>query len=509
MQIKFSFLLLAGFLLSCSQRNNQRIDITSVTTEAGKLSGFYATDSIIKIFKGVPFAAPPVKDLRWKAPQKHALWKGILECTQAPASAIQTTPEPFYCWSSEFLAPKQPISEDCLYLNIWTPAKTTSENLPVMVWIHGGALVAGSGTVPLYDGEAMARKGIVFITINYRLGLLGFLAHPELSAESPQHISGNYGILDQIAALRWIHDNINHFGGNPENITIAGQSAGAFSVNTLVASPLAKNLFQKAIAQSGGRFYKDTSRLFTLPEAEERGLELTRRLGTTIAEMRQWPADSILKLDKRFSINTDSEYFPPIWETFVQGKQNDVPLLTGWNADDGVSFEPAPDATTFKNRAIETYKAEADRFLELFPAANDSEAAQSQKTLNQLEFGGHNYLWAWWQCQTGKNPVYLYYFKHIPPGEPNYGAFHSAEFGYALHTLTHWNRPFTEIDYQIESAMSDYWANFVKTGNPNEKELPFWPKYSVKNPQSMIFGDSLSVEPVPFRKQLEFLYYLQ
>ena len=208
---------------------------------------------------GVPFAAPPVGDLRWKAPQPVAAWEGVRACVTPPASAIQAPPKPFMCWSKEFMAPESPLREDCLYLNVWTTAKTAQDKMPVMVWIHGGAFTGGSGTVPLYDGEAMSRKGVVFVTINYRLGILGFLAHPELSAESELKTSGNYGILDQIAALKWVKENIAAFGGDPNNVTIDGQSAGAFSVNMLVVSRLAKGLFQKAIAQSGGMFGRQLS----------------------------------------------------------------------------------------------------------------------------------------------------------------------------------------------------------------------------------------------------------
>ena len=220
---KLSFLTIVFLLLLSSCNEDKRIDINKVNTLAGTISGTLSDDGIVKTFKCIPFAAPPVGDLRWKAPQPVETWQGILPCVKPPASAMQSKPQPFFCWSKEFLIPDEPINEDCLYLNVWTTAKTNRDNLPVIVWIHGGGFTGGSGTVPLYDGEALARKGVVFVTINYRLGIFGFLAHPELSAESEHQVSGNYGLLDQIAALKWVQENIRAFGGDPERVTIAGQ----------------------------------------------------------------------------------------------------------------------------------------------------------------------------------------------------------------------------------------------------------------------------------------------
>jgi para-nitrobenzyl esterase len=455
---------------------------------------------------GIPFAAPPVGELRWKAPQAVETLEGIRVCIENPPSAMQAPPKPFMCWSKEFMAPESPISEDCLYLNVWTPAKTVQDKLPVMVWIHGGAFTGGSGTVPLYNGEGMARKGVVFVTINYRLGIFGFLAHPQLSEESDLKVSGNYGILDQIAALRWVKENIAAFGGDPENVTIAGQSAGSFSVNMLVVSPLAKGLFNKAIAQSGGLFGKERMPDMSLKAVEESGRLLTEKLGgLSISEMRKIPADSLLKISGRFSLAIDSVAIFSPYETFVAGKQNDVPVITGWNADDGVSFGTPPDARQFTAIAHERYGDKAEKFLQLFPANNDEEAAKSQKLISQLSFGWNNYSWAKMQTEHGKGKAYLYYFKRVPPGEPNYGAFHSAEFGYALHTLKFWDRPFTETDFKLEDTMSSYWVNFAKTGNPNGEGLPLWPAYNDENPEVIELGDQVQATPLPFQEQLQFL----
>jgi para-nitrobenzyl esterase len=500
-------LILMTVLFACnSGQKGRTIDIVSVATKAGLVSGKLSDNQEIKIFMGIPYAAPPVGDLRWKAPQPVVPWEGVRPCVDNPPSAMQQPPKPFFCWTTEFMAPEKPISEDCLYLNIWTPAKTDQDKLPVIVWIHGGALSSGSGTVPLYNGEGMAAKGVVFITINYRLGIFGFMAHPELSAESDLKVSGNYGILDQIAALKWVKENIAAFGGDPDNVTIAGQSAGSFSVNMLVVSPLAKGLFQKAIGQSGAMFGEQLSLGQTLSAAEEAGRQISEKLGAaSIADMRALSADSLLNVPGRFGITIDQVVVPPIRETFAAGKQNDVPLITGWNADDGVSFGPPVSAEKFQEMAKAQYGENANRYLQLFPATTDDEAARSQKLVSQLIFGWHNYTWARMQAIHGTGESYLYYFKRVPPGEPNFGAFHSAEFGYALHTLKLWNRPFTDVDYNLEEVMSSYWVNFAKTGNPNGEGLPVWPAFSNNNPEVIELGDEVKAAPLPHKDQLLFM----
>jgi para-nitrobenzyl esterase len=501
---KITLLLLTTLFLVASCDRGNRIDVRHVRIHSGTVSGKATADSAVKIFMGIPFAAPPVGELRWKAPQPVASWKGVRECTAPPASAMQGKPAPFFCWSKEFLIPDEPISEDCLYLNVWTPAQTGRDKLPVIVWIHGGGFNSGSGTVPLYDGEAMARKGVVFVTVNYRLGIFGFLAHPELSAEAENGVSGNYGILDQIAALQWVRENIAAFGGDSARVTIAGQSAGAMSVNMLCVSPLAKGLFQRAIAQSGGMFGKNFA-ISDVTTAEAAGKQLTGNLGASIADLRKLPADSLLNVRGMFSVAVDNIVIPPISETFAQGRQNDVPLISGWNADDGVSFAPPAPAEAFTRRIEMQYGEKAAQFLEMFPANTGEEAAQSQKLMSSLSFGWNNYAWVKLQTETGKSQAYLYYFKRVPPGEPDYGAFHSAEFGYALHTLNRWERPFTDTDYRLEEIVSSYWVNFAKTGNPNGEGLPAWPAFTTDNPEIIELGDEVKAAPLPFQKQLYFL----
>ena len=245
--MKYLIALICLVVLSCTKTSP-----TILKTDKGKIEGIYNDDKTIRIFKGIPYAAPPLGDLRWEAPQPANSWEGIKSCAEFSASPVQNKPEPFYCWTEEFIAQPEPLSEDCLYLNVWTSAKSPEDKQPVYVWIYGGGLVSGSSNCAIYDGEEMAKQGVVFVSLNYRVGVLGFMAHPELSAASDHSASGNYGFLDQIAALKWVQNNISAFGGDPNNVTIAGQSAGAFSVNTLIASPLAKDLFHKAILQSGG-----------------------------------------------------------------------------------------------------------------------------------------------------------------------------------------------------------------------------------------------------------------
>lgn len=499
--------LLIIFAFACSEKKpDQSLKIDAVSVTGGKISGYYSEEDSIKIFKGIPFAAPPLGELRWKAPQPVIPWEGILETKENPASLMQGAPVPFFAWSEEFLIPKEPISEDGLYLNVWTPAKEKDEKVPVLVWVHGGGFVSGSGTVPLYDGEALAKKGIIVVTINYRLGIFGFLAHPELSAENPDGVSGNYGILDQIAALKWVNENIAAFGGDPDNVTIAGQSAGAFSINALVVSPLAKGYFNKAIAESGAMVNRGSGLVGGLKSSEERYAEMVSESGySSIKELRNIPADSLMQIQGYFFPVIDGVVIPSVKEAIETKNYSDVPLLTGWNADDIVRADPAKTVEEFERNAVKQYGGRAGEFLELFPAKDEVQLAESQALVSELYFGMQNYSWAKLQSQYGSNPVYLYYFTRVPPGEPNYGAFHSAEFAYALHTLKNWNRPFEQADYELEDKMSSYWVDFVKTGNPNGTGSPQWPVFNPEDPMVMEFGKEVNSIPLPNSAQIKFL----
>jgi para-nitrobenzyl esterase len=509
--MKQAFLLLFSLtglvLFSCqAPRKTDLITIGSIQVEGGTISGKTDSSGQVKIFKGIPFAAPPVGDLRWKAPQPVLPWEGIKACIDNPPAPMQNPPVPFFAWSEEFLIPKAPISEDCLYLNIWTAAERANEKRPVMVWIYGGGFNSGGNSVPLYDGTDLAKEGIVVVSLNYRVGMLGYFAHPDLSAESGDQTSGNYGILDQIAALEWVKKNISAFGGDPDNVTIAGQSAGAFSVNALVVSPKAKGLFHKAIAQSGGMFNRGSGLTGGLEGAEARGKELLDTLGIpSIAELRKIPADSLLKFPGRFGLVVDGKVIRGARQSFEEGTFSDVPLLTGWNADDRVSGNPPMSPEEFRADAKKRYGGRAGEYLELFPADSPEILAQTQNMMGTLFFGMQNYTWAKMQSEKGQGDAYMYYFTRVPPGEPNYGAFHSAEFSYALHTLRNWNRPFEQVDYDLEKTMSAYWVNFVKTGNPNGTGLPEWPVFDPSNPMVNELGAEVKPRALPFWAQMKFM----
>lgn len=484
----------------------ERIKVTG-----GLISGTQQGD--IRVFKGIPFAAPPVGNLRWKAPQPVVPWSGVRQCVAFGPSPMQGAPVPFGPWSAEYLIPKEPISEDCLYLNVWSGAKSANEKRPVLVWIYGGGFNSGGAGCAIYDGEATARKGIVFVSINYRVGPFGFLAHPELTNESGNKASGNYGLMDQIAGLQWVKQNIAAFGGDPNNVTIAGQSAGSMSVNCLVASPLAKGLFNKAIAQSGASFGRFTAKL---QQAEETGIKIMQTLGaSSLAEMRAKSADEILKKGQgtRGPV-IDGYVLPePVADLFAAGKQNKIALLTGWNEDEGLGGPPKK-ADAFQQQLEQQYGAQARDVLTYYPAGTDDEAARSQMNLSRdMTFGAPNYRWATIASQQG-HPVYVYRFTRKLPATgqyAQYGAFHTGEVAYAydnLKFIDHQLRPLVAVDDELARQMAAYWVNFVKTGNPNGNGLPKWPAYSVTNKQIVVLGDKIEAKPLPDAANLDFLYGL-
>lgn len=483
---------------------------TPIRIETGMIAGVTDAASGITSYKGVPFAAPPVGPLRWKTPQATQPWQGVKKCDTYGASPMQGKPVPFGVYTPEFLIAEKPISEDCLYLNVWTKAHK-GDKKAVFVWIYGGGFVSGGGNVPIYDGEAMAKKGIIFVSINYRVGVFGFMAHPDLTKESPDHASGNYGLLDQITALKWVKKNIAAFGGDPDNVTIDGQSAGSMSVNCLVASPLAKGLFNRAIAESGSLMIANGAfQTGTLTSAEQQGVKIAQTVNAaTLEDLRKVPAAVLMKAGGRYSPIADGYVLPePVYQIFAQGKQNDVPLITGWNADEG--FGAAPKSKeVFKQQAKDQYGADADEFLKVYPANTDEEAARSQAKLSRdLVFAISGYKWAGMQSERGKAPVYLYYFERKLPATPDfvkYGAFHTGEVAYGLDNLKFLNRPWEPADQELATLMATYWANFVKTGNPNSKGLPVWPKYNTNGKPAMIFDKTSGSTPLPDQEELEFM----
>jgi para-nitrobenzyl esterase len=484
------------------------LPITLATTKAGKVSGVLSADKSVASFKGVPFAAPPVGELRWREPQPVKPWSGTLPCEKFSASPFQNKPAPFAMWTEEFIAPPEPLSEDCLYLNVWTPAKTGKEKLPVLVWIYGGGFVSGSSACAVYDGEALAKQRIIFISINYRVGVFGFFSHPELSKESKNKASGNYALMDQIAALQWVHDNVASFGGDPAKVTIAGQSAGSFSVQALVASPLSRGLFRGAIAHSGasmGRFSKKLS------DAEKTGADFSQKIGGDLSALRKLAADSLQKLANTFPYGTftpitDGYVLPDdIGKIFKNKKHNDVALLAGWVMGDAALTGQPKSPEQFQLWAEATYGEKKNEFLKIFPASSQEEATQSQNKLGNLNFAAlADHSWA----LKNSSKSYLYQFRYIPtdkPGFPNYGAFHTSEVPFALHTLSKWNRPWKDSDYEVEKFMSAYWINFVKTGNPNGSRLIDWKSYDESAQNIMELGTTPILRPGLFKAEFQFL----
>ncbi len=505
------FALACIFTISFAFFKKTNYGFDTIKISSGLISGSVKGD--IYAFKGIPFAAPPLANLRWQAPQPVQAWQGTRACNLFGPSPMQAIPEPFSMWTAEFLIPKEPISEDCLYLNVWTGAKSVKEKRPVIVWIYGGGFVSGGTACPIYDGETMAKKGIVFVSANYRVGIFGFFAHPELTKESGNNASGNYGLMDQVAALKWVHENIAAFGGDPDNVTIAGQSAGSMSVNCLVATPLAKDLFKKAIAESGasvvgGPFGGSA----TLQQAEQDGVKTAASLqAISLAALRNMPAATLLKAVQSTRGPIVDGYVLPqqIKDIFIAGKQNNITLLTGWNEDEGLIFGPIKNAADFTKEVNEKYKTDAPIFLKYYPATNDSIAAVSQLKLSRdMIFGVQNYTWANMESAQGAK-VYVYRFARKVPatGEyVKYGAFHTGEVPYAYGNLQFVNRPWLPVDYQLANTMSGYWANFATNGNPNGKGLADWPAYDTNNKMIMAFNETSSAKKIPDGESLDFIF---
>lgn len=481
-----------------------------VKTTAGVIEG--SSQHGIAVFKGIPFAKPPIGNLRWKAPVPVDSWKGVKQCNAFGASPVQNEPVPFMCWSQEFLIPKEPISEDCLYLNVWTKSTDSTIKKPVLVYIYGGGFRSGGSACPIYDGEAIAKKDVVFVSFNYRVGVFGFLSHPELSKESAYNSSGNYALLDMIAALKWVQQNIASFGGDPSRVTIAGQSAGAFAVNFLCATPLAKGLFRSAIAQSGGSVLPSAIRpSIKLVEAEAMGIDFAKKLNcNSIAELRKKPAAEIQATNGGLSAPFEDGYVLPtsIFDIYTNGKQNEVNLMLGWNEDDKIMGKPM-NAVDYKAQISKRFGVSSNAILNFYPGGNDQEAAKSQGDMSRDEsFGVQGYAWASLQGISGKHPVYVYNFNRKLPfysPETNFGAFHSGEIVYAFNNLHTLDRPWEKVDHELASAMSDYWVNFVKTGDPNGQSLEKWPAFNPAEEKVLVLDKKISSSSLPTKDQLKFL----
>lgn len=429
---------------------------TIVKVREGQLEGCLSADKKCVIFKGVPYAEPPVGELRWKRPQPKTPWEGVRPAKEFSAKAPQAdlTREGFY--AKEFYTEETiERNEDCLYLNIWKPAEPTEEKLPVFFWIHGGAFLHGCGAEKEFDGEQFVRNGVIMVSINYRVGALGFMVHPELAAENEEGLSGNYGIYDQVAALNWVYDNIAAFGGDPENITVAGQSAGCMSVQVLISSPLTKGKIRRAVLQSGGGL-RALSRDTSIESAHKVTKLLMEALGAnSIEEMRKIPAEKIAEV--QYTINTGG----------------------------GLGWVPVTDGVLLPGGTDDLAERGEIHDIDYMIGSTGNDIGCDVRLLERSAVN-----WAKNQMKLGRKPAYLYLFDRKLPGD-DAGAFHSSELWFVFHTLDRAWRPWEECDHTLEAAVSSYWANFAKTGDPNGEGLPVWHPYTAETPVQMLLAETI------------------
>lgn len=498
MNRSFAFLLVIAMLLSSCSGWDGRVKV-----DGGWIQGTVSKD--ITVFKGIPFAAPPVGELRWKEPQKVVPWKGTLNTTSYAPSSMQAGKGPYE------------YSEDCLYLNVWTPAKSAKDRLPVMVWFYGGGFAGGSPADPVTDGTELSEEGVILVTTAYRVGKLGFLAHPELSVESPEGVSGNYGLEDQIAALRWVQNNISAFGGDPGNVTIFGESAGGISVSMLCASPLAKGLFSRAISESGGSFgpiVATTSpgeNMKSLKEAEKDGLAIAGSLGAkSLKELRALPAGRFVEpgLAPGGGWPVVDGYVIPDdqYKMYERGDFNDVDILVGYNSDEGASFTWSKDAASFIDGVRRRFGFYADSLLEVYPVEGSLVTKPGRDLNRDVAFGWHTWTWCRLQAEKGKSRVFLYYFDQHPDYQEDspkhgYGSPHGQEVRFVFQHLD--PNDIQPTDESLMKVMGRYWTNFAKYGDPNGTGLPAWPEFNNENPQAMyLSGSEPFPGPVPDEKAL-------
>ena len=514
---------------------------TPINIETGLVTGIPGRDASVAVYKGIPYAAPPVGDLRWRAPAAPLPWLG----TRKADAFGHACPQP-----GGEMARGMTQSEDCLTLNVWSGARPGgAEKRPVYVWIYGGGFIGGTGASPEFDGEGLAKKGVVVVTFNYRVGALGFLSTPELSQESGHGASGNYGLLDDIAALQWVQRNIAAFGGDPSQVTIGGQSAGAGSVGFLAMSPLAKGLFRAGIAESHARYPRDTELRYLsvswrpLASAEEQGAKYAVDHGArTLAELRAMPWQHVIEGSATIDagVETGSDGKPPLfrpvvdgwviprsyWDTYQSGSQNQVAYVAGNNKDEtGAVPETAfaalrasktppragmPQTSVtvaqFQASARRKFGTLADEFLKLYPAQTDEEAALQNNASARDNSRISTWLWGTLWTKASNLPLHTYFWTHAIPGASHdtRGAFHGSEIPYAFNSLDALPQPWTRQDRAIAETMSSYWANIIKTGNPNGPGLPEWPAYSSQTPQVMELGDNFGPIPLAAPDKIDF-----
>ena len=491
-----------------------------VHTSNGDVEGKPGTDSGVRTFLGIPYAAPPVGPLRWKPPQAAQNWSGVRKAVEFGSHCMQAR------IFDDMIFRDKGISEDCLYLNVWTPATSANARLPVMVWIYGGGFAAGAASEPRQDGTNLAKKGVVVVSLNYRLGVFGFFSHPELTKESAHHASGNYGLLDQVAALQWVRKNIAAFGGDPGKVTIFGESAGSFSVSALMASPVAQGLFERAIGESGA-FFSDTLQLKPLSESERADEKFAQSIGaSSLGALRAKSGSDLLEAASnaskedtvRFAPNIDGYFLPEdVAAIYAKGKQSHIPLLAGWNADEGsyrAIFKKDPPTTeNLRSHARALFGDKADDFLKVYSASTDEQAKRAAQDLAGDQFIAFS-TWKWigMQRETGSSPVFRYRFEQAPPNasaaEPDAdrGAYHSAEIEYVFGALDSKKLPWRDEDRKVSDLMSSYWANFARSGDPNGPGLPRWPAYDPKNDYAVMhLNANPHAAPDNHRSRYEFL----
>ena len=505
------FIAACAALFACATAASA--DAAPVRVDGGLVQG--AQEDGMAVFKGVPFAAAPVGPLRWRAPQPAPPWQGVKSTTQFAPACMQVSRA-----NAVLGIPAVPVSEDCLYLNIWSPAKAPSERLPVMVWIYGGGFTQGATSFPAYTGEQLARHGVILVSVAYRLGPFGFLATPELTAESHGGGAGNYGLQDQIAALKWIQHNIAAFGGDPRKVTIFGESAGGIAVSMLAASPEAKGLFQGAISESGGSFAPDKQgdaageQVLPLAADEEKGAAFLARLGAhDLASARALPADAINQAagpalagfwptDDGVTLKGDQV------KLYREGRFNDTPVLIGTNADEGALFVGQTTAAQYVAGVRSGYGAYADKVLAAYPAGSDAEALRSARDLmRDSTFAWSTWTWARLQSQKGHGKAFVYYFNHRPPypdlpAMKDWGASHGSEIAYVF---GHMDPKATPSDQAMAESLMSYWTNFAKTGDPNGPGQPAWPAFTDASEASMHLNATPQAGPLPNLDKLKVL----